>query len=200
MEAEPNKLNLEGRRIVDISYFFKSLSEINQHGTFGCGISDMEIINERQFGMISRFSLQCKICGIIKYLYTEDPSENDTLDTNIATVLSTVSTGCGQSQLAEQQAILNLPQMSYREYQKNHDLLFNLVYDTALEVMEEAGKEELRLAKEMGDVDSEGNGLISVIVDGAWCKRSYKVNYDASAGVVSAIYIVYLLYYSILIF
>lgn len=49
----------------------------------------------------------------------------------------------------------------------------------------EAGREELQLAQQVGDIDEEGNGLITVIADGAWSKRSYKVNYDAPSGVVS---------------
>ncbi|KAK9746457.1 hypothetical protein QE152_g6108 [Popillia japonica] len=53
--------------------------------------------------------------------------------------------------------------------------------------MEKAGKEELRLAKEAGDVDERGRGVISVFVDGAWCKRSYKTNYNASSGVAAII-------------
>ncbi|KAJ3665059.1 hypothetical protein Zmor_000573 [Zophobas morio] len=49
--------------------------------------------------------------------------------------------------------------------------------------MEEAGKEELELAKQTGDVDKDGVGLITVIADGVWSKRSYKVSYDALSGV-----------------
>lgn len=45
------------------------------------------------------------------------------------------------------------------------------------------GEEEARLAREVGDVNEEGIPLVSVIADGAWCKRSYGKSYDASSGV-----------------
>ncbi|KAK9720455.1 hypothetical protein QE152_g22049 [Popillia japonica] len=60
-------------------------------------------------------------------------------------------------------------------------------YATCSMEMEKAGKEELRLAKEAGDVDERGRGVISVFVDGAWCKRSHKTNDNASSGVAAII-------------
>ena len=52
--------------------------------------------------------------------------------------------------------------------------------------MIEAGKEEAELAKQCGDVRN-GIPVITVIVDGAWSKRSYKTNYNALSGVASII-------------
>lgn len=51
--------------------------------------------------------------------------------------------------------------------------------------MIDAGKEERDLAIQNGHVDDDGIPYITVVVDGAWSKRSYGHNYNALSGVVS---------------
>lgn len=56
---------------------------------------------------------------------------------------------------------------------------------TAWESIELAGKEEARIAVENGNVNKNGVPMITVVVDSAWSKRSYKYNYNAPSGFVS---------------
>lgn len=158
---------------------------MNHHEPFDCSFADMKFIGEKRNGLISTFLLKCKMCNIEKELSTEDSASTLKMDINSAAVLSAISTGCGHSELVQQHAILDIPQMSYRKYFKHHKVISEAIFDTTWSAMEQAGKEEFELAQEIGEVDSEGNGLISVIADGAWSKRSYKVKYDALSGVVS---------------
>jgi hypothetical protein len=51
----------------------------------------------------------------------------------------------------------------------------------------EAAKQKRALAVKACDLEVAGIPYISVIVDGAWCKRSYKTNYNASSGVACII-------------
>jgi hypothetical protein len=53
--------------------------------------------------------------------------------------------------------------------------------------MKLAGIEEAKLAVQNGDVDDQGRALVTVVADGAWSKRSYKSNYNASSGVASIV-------------
>lgn len=48
--------------------------------------------------------------------------------------------------------------------------------------MKEGGEEEARIARENGEVDQDGIPQITVIADGAWCKRSYRSAYNAHSG------------------
>jgi hypothetical protein len=73
--------------------------------------------------------------------------------------------------------------MSNRKYIQTENTIFEKIKNLPTETMKEAGKEECHLAKEAGEIDSNGRALITVIVDGAWCKRSYKTNYNESSGV-----------------
>ncbi|KAF2891890.1 hypothetical protein ILUMI_14283, partial [Ignelater luminosus] len=104
----------------------------------------------------SIFHLKCKMCGLEQTLETDvlDRSTKD-MDVNLATTLAAVSTG----------------------------IVAEVICKTGLQTIEEAGKEEAALAIASGDVDEEGIPLLTVVTDGAWCKRSYNVNYDAASGV-----------------
>jgi hypothetical protein len=73
--------------------------------------------------------------------------------------------------------------MSNRKYIQTENTIFEKIKNLPTETMKEAGKEECHLAKEAGEIDSNGRALITVIVDGAWSKRSYKTNYNESSGV-----------------
>jgi len=51
--------------------------------------------------------------------------------------------------------------------------------------MELAAREEAQLAIELGEVGLDGIPHISVVVDGRWCKRSYRTQYNSFSGAVS---------------
>lgn len=110
---------------------------------------------------------------------------NDGMDINNALALGTVSTGTGYSAANELFSVLNIPFMTDVTYQKHHENIGNIIHNTSWKSMEEAAKEEARLARESGDINENDIPLIAVVADGAWSKRSYSTNYDASSGVVS---------------
>lgn len=57
----------------------------------------------------------------------------------------------------------------------------------AEEEMKLANAEEAELSRTAGRVCDDGIPSIDVVVDGAWCKRSYGNNYNSLGGVVSTI-------------
>jgi hypothetical protein len=73
-------------------------------------------------------------------------------------------------------AALDIPCMSSSTYFAVENQVLNNVKEVAINEMIDAGQEELRLALEAGEVDTNGVGMIAVIVDGAWSKRSYKTH------------------------
>lgn len=95
------------------------------------------------------------------------------------------NTGQGYLQLEEICCALDMPCMASQTYQRHQQKLCTAVHDIAWERMEYAAREEAKIAKEEGNVDCNGIAEITVITDGAWCKRSYKTNYNALSGVVS---------------
>ncbi|XP_074030785.1 uncharacterized protein [Leptinotarsa decemlineata] len=132
----------------------------------------MQVIKEVRKGFMSTFTLKCKICGITQQIHSEDPRNvsgiTESLDINSALILGAVSSGNGYSTLAEISVVINMPMMAENTYSNYHDKVSDVIYSTAKEVMEEAGKEEAELAKNLGEIDENGVPFITVVADEAW--------------------------------
>lgn len=178
-------ISLQGRRLVDIGYLLKQIAEISKHPPFDCTFSDMYPIHEYKMGLKTKITLVCKMCNIEKTIHLIEETERE-MDINSVLALATVSTGSGYSTVNELLSVLNIPFMSNSTYQQHHENVADIIEDTAWQVMQEAGQEEARIAQELGEVDESGIPMITVVADGAWSKRSYSVNYNASSGVVSS--------------
>lgn len=184
-----NSIIPEGRRLVDIAYLFQQISEISKHAPFDCTFSDMYLVKENRMGLKSHFIFKCRMCGVEKRINAIKDSNDITNNVNSAATLATISTGIGYSTANELFAVLNLPFMTPTTYEQHCENLAITIEKTAWSLMEQAGKEECRLAHEMGQVNKDNIPLITVVADGAWSKRSYSVNYDALSGVVSSIFL-----------
>lgn len=138
------------------------------------------------------------MCSKIEIISSE-PEDSPTIKINTAIVSSVVNTGQGYGQLEQFSAILNMPCMTNRTYQKEHEIISCHIEETMWQSIEMAGKEEAKMAIERGDVNENGVPLIAVVADGAWSKRSYKTNYNALSGVVSIIIIINYNYLSYLL-
>lgn len=145
----------------------------------------MSLISEKIEGLQSVFSFRCSVCNIIEVVRSEDP--NDDINSNTVAVLGAISMGIGYSQLSELLATMDIPNMSNKTYTKYHCKISSTISEQNEQIMKSAGEEEAKLAIQSGDVDQDGIPIISVIVDGAWSKRSYRTNYNALSGVVSYI-------------
>lgn len=174
---------IEGRRLMDVGYVFKKIANII-HQPFGCTFSNLILTRERKFGWYSEFHYTCAMCGMKEVIESEDPNSS-LMKVNLAVVTGAVNSGQGYSQLEILTALLNIPNMSNHLYQKLHAEVEEFTSATAWESMSCAAKEEAELAIKNGEVNEDGVPLITVIADGAWSKRSYKINYNALSGVVS---------------
>lgn len=175
---------MEGRRIVDLGYLLEQIVEISKHPPFDCTFSDMRLINEHKIGLVSKLTFTCRMCNLEKTIDLTKRVQ-DELELNDALVLATISTGTGYSTAEEMFAVLNIPFMTSATYQKHYENVAQHIEGVSWKVLEEAGREEAQLARELGQLDEDGIPMVAVIADGAWSKRSYSVNYDASSGVVS---------------
>lgn len=96
------------------------------------------------------------MCNSTEIIYSEPPNVKESLSINAAIVTATVNTGQGFSNLEQFSAVLNMPCMSNKTYQKYHEYVAKQTESTAWESIELAGKEEARLAIENGDVNENG--------------------------------------------
>lgn len=135
----------------------------------------------------SVFQFRCKSCGTLKRVESCRGKKSTNANVNEAAVTGIVSIGLGHSHLQELLAHLNIQGMSYPTYHKFDRNLQTNVWGLAKKLEEEALQEEIRLAKECGEVDSAGNALITVEFDGSWGKRSYGKNYSSLSGCAAII-------------
>lgn len=87
--------------------------------------------------------------------------------------------------MEERYALMNMPTMSSRTYFKLQQNIHRCIEEVAVQQMKEGCIAEKEMAISRGEVDADGNALLTVVVDGSWAKRSYKCNYSSLSGVVS---------------
>ncbi|XP_074026881.1 uncharacterized protein isoform X2 [Leptinotarsa decemlineata] len=187
-EQESTPSHISGRRIFDIQHLFAQLLNGKKHELCGCDFTDCVLISEHRQGLYSEFLFKCKMCGITETITTEKCQQEATdININSSVAVAAISTGIGFSQIEELATTIDMPMMSSKTFNKYHDKVSETILTSAWSSMVEAGQEEAKLARDSGEVDSEGIPFITVVTDGAWCKRSYNVNYDASSGVACII-------------
>lgn len=185
-EGSADTAQLSGRRIVNIADFVEQIKDLDRHSPlFKCSFSNMEIISENRVGLKSALIFKCKMCNFKSTVWTE--KEKNVMDVNTAAVSGTITTGGGHAQVEEFLSVLDIPPMSQKTFKKYEQKVSVGWAATAAAEMEDAAAEEARLAREHGEVDKDGTPLITVVADGAWCKRSYRTNYSSLSGVAAIV-------------
>ncbi|KAK4883398.1 hypothetical protein RN001_006717 [Aquatica leii] len=87
-------------------------------------------------------------------------------------------------QMNEYFSSIDLPCMSNSTFCKYFQDVSKHIQEISWNSFKEAADEEARIAKDEDCVDENGTPIITVIVDGAWSKRSYRKNYNSLSGVV----------------
>lgn len=152
-----------------------------------CKSGKLVYSNEIGTGLLSSFVFVCENCGHSPK-FTSCPTSDYAENINTSAVLGTVSVGLGYYHFQELLAHLNVPVMSnatFHRYEEQQIQVECLKLSKQLEA--EALAEEIRLAKELNEVDSAGNALITVEFDGSWEKRSYSTNFSSLAGCAAII-------------
>jgi hypothetical protein len=126
------------------------------------------------------------MCNVTHAVHTEDPKLKS-ININGATVAAGIGIGIGATQFREFLSNLNIPPIGLQRYKNLENEYFEQFEKSALETMLQAGKDEVAHAIENGHIGQDGIPEIMVVTDGAWCKRSYKTNYDAHSGVACII-------------
>lgn len=130
--------------------------------------------------MSSVFEFQCSDSGVKANVWSSESMVPVTV--NQAAVLGITSVGLGNYQLNEFCKNLDIPCMSDYMYDKIQKEQQKDWWGLAKKHASDALEEEIKLAVDEGKVDSGGNALITVVVDGSWPKRSYSKNFSSLSG------------------
>ncbi|XP_048001428.1 uncharacterized protein LOC125238199 [Leguminivora glycinivorella] len=186
-DSEVPNYVVQGRRVIDFEYFMTQLTAIESHGDkFGCRLSNLKIVQEKQTGLKSVFSYKCRMCGL-KFVLNTCDDDAMKLDVNAGAVSGAIVTGIGWSNLNEINASMDLPTMSFNLYSSTHDDVAEIWRITAEQTMQKAAEDEREAAIIRGDVNDAGIAMIPVEADACWSKRSYRTNYSALSGVAAIV-------------
>jgi len=65
----------------------------SRHEKFGCSFLDMEFKMEIRKGYSSKFKFECKMCGTVTFISTENENENKYLPINQAIINGSLAIG-----------------------------------------------------------------------------------------------------------
>ena len=109
--------NIEGRRVVDISFVWNEI-----HRTFldlarlsGCHFRSWKLTNSRRRGFLTQLFFHCEVCHHNDSIWSE-PIDAANMDVNSGATVGTLTTGISFSQLEELCAAMNVPCMSEKTY------------------------------------------------------------------------------------
>lgn len=178
---------MSGRRVVNIFAFIRDIqNNLCDHGPlFGCSLKDMDIISEKRSGLQSKIGFKCKMCGLHKYINTDNYESSGAMNVNEGAIVGTLAAGGGYSHLSQIFSAIDIPVMNFSTYKIYENKVTDNFEKVASEIMLKAAMEEKALAVENGDVDKDAIPLLTVICDGSWGKRSYRTMYNSSSGTVS---------------
>ena len=177
---------LNGSRIINLHSLGKFIETVSQHSAT-CSIGVVKLQGEKyQNGVASILSACCTVCHYELTFPTSSKvsglSGGKRWECNMAAVWGQMSIGGGHSSLEESMSVLGIPVMTKRSFIASEKQIGQWCMDVLQQTMDEAGKEECRLAVEKGSYH-EGVPAITVVVVGGWSKRSHKHSYNAKSGV-----------------
>ena len=175
---------LHGSRIINIDKLKDYISVITQHSARCRG--QVTLIGEKRDGLASILNSKCDKCDHEISFSTSrkvpGPRGMNRWESNLAAVWGQMATGGGHATLSNTMSVLGIPVMAKGSFSPTETDIGEWWRDKLTESMVEAGKEEKRMAEEMGNFH-HGVPAITVIVDGGWSKRAHKHSYNAKSGV-----------------
>lgn len=151
-----------------------------------CEIGNMVFDKELKKGIKSSFFFRCTHCETPVRI-DSCPPEVGYAGVNESAVLGIVSIGLGFYHLQEFLAHMDVTCMSYSTFHRLDTKLQDDWWRLSKQFEADALTEEIRLAKLYNQVDSGGNALIEVEIDGSWCKRSFGNNFSSLSGCAAII-------------
>ncbi|GFQ69161.1 uncharacterized protein TNCT_498191 [Trichonephila clavata] len=146
----------------------------------------MKVMSEVRKGLNSGISMKCEMCNFQEIIWTEDP-HNEKMPVNTAVVSGIMKIGGGFANLEEFLSTLDIPPLSSKTYQKEHNTIATAWEKVAEREMYSAAMEEKQLAVQAGEIGPDGFPTLTVVVDGCWAKRSYRNNYSSLSGVAAIV-------------
>ena len=177
---------LQGCRIINLEKLASFIEDVSTHSQ-SCQHGTVSLVGETYCGgLASILSAKCSGCRIELAFPTSSKVSSlggaRRWECNMAAVWGQMVTGGGHAPLEEAMSVLGIPVMAKKSFIATEKDIAQQWWLSLEASMQEAAKEEKKLAIERGSFH-EGIPVITVILDGGWCKRTHKHSYNAKSGV-----------------
>lgn len=151
------------------------------HKSDQCTTEDVKVKIYKREGNRVCHLYECKNCPWNTKIWTT-PKDDKNLDINEALILGAINTGNGYTQMKKIFTTAGIRFMSNDTYRNRRDKAWNIMSNAVKESMKQAGREGFEIALKNGKVINN-IGLVPVIADGSWMKRSYRSgSHNSPAG------------------
>ncbi|GFQ68861.1 uncharacterized protein TNCT_79871 [Trichonephila clavata] len=123
----------------------------------------MKVMSEVRKGLNSGISMKCEMYNFQEIILTEDP-HNEKMPVNTAAVSGIMKIGGGFANLEEFLSTLDIPPLSSKTYQKEHNTIATAWEKVAEREMYSAAMEEKQLAVQAGEIGPDGFPTLTVVV------------------------------------
>ncbi|KAF4524632.1 hypothetical protein B566_EDAN014264 [Ephemera danica] len=177
---------ITGRRLFEPIFFITALLSLKTHTSY-CGLENIEFDAEQRLGFHSNFRFRCKMCNRNDLYVSTEEKKDSKLTVNTAIVSGALTSGGSHATINDIAMSLNMPSMSKNCFYDHQERVNDAWDEVSRHLMQYAVKEEIRHAKEIGNVTADGTPRITVVCDGAWARRSYRTNYTSLSGVAAIV-------------
>ena len=158
--------------------------QLAKHTTPNCSVTNIKIDKQIAEGKRVCLTYKGEQCPWRAVVLSTPKEENNSLDINEALVLGATNSGIGYTQMKKLLDATGIACMNNSIYRKCRDKSCTVLWKTLCQNMKKAGKQVLEEAIASGNVKN-GIGLITVLADGSWMKRSYKTgSFNSPPGMV----------------
>ncbi|XP_055838360.1 uncharacterized protein LOC129906574 [Episyrphus balteatus] len=154
-------------------------------------MKNLFLTHEKQQGLNSKLTFKCQMCSVSQSVFTCHEEENTSRESEVLinkeVVAGTMLSGNGFTQCKRVFESINVPFIDSKIYRKIQNDSKAVWAETAEIKMKEAIEEEKQIAIQNGDVDKDGQVLLTVVTDGAWSHRSYGSKFSSLSGIATII-------------
>ncbi|KAJ8879627.1 hypothetical protein PR048_020235 [Dryococelus australis] len=128
----------------------------------------MDFVKEKVDAFHRTWIFTCRVCNIVSVIMSKNREIKDTfMQIKGIAVHSILATEGGFSQLREFSAGVDMNCMSNKTFLKHMKKVSEAIHDAALQSMLNAAEEEIDVAIQDGNVDSDGVSMCTVVFNGA---------------------------------
>ncbi|XP_052562537.1 uncharacterized protein LOC128092545 [Culex pipiens pallens] len=173
------KERISGNAIVELKYMTNTILRAQHLHKSTC--SGRLVLHDNNTAAFRNYiSLKCRKCGEVSKCTTVSPDKENDLAKSF--YMGTAAAGLTFETSRQLLSVMDVKACTYPTFAEKAEAVEPALEDITEEIMDDAIHLEMAIAVSKAQVDKDGCVCISVIIDGAWNKRSFGHGHSASSG------------------